>query len=116
MPFRFAFRSSLRGRLWVANYSDHTALVFRRTATGNAAPKRIHGPQMSRSEGARIGPYELRSEKLAPDWQSQNVTFAPSWICRALVTVRVMRPAVGSGVSPSLAAAKTIRSGVAKLG
>ena len=27
--------------LWVANYGDHTALVFARTAAGNAAPKRI---------------------------------------------------------------------------
>ena len=27
--------------LWVANFGDHTALVFRRTANGNEAPKRI---------------------------------------------------------------------------
>jgi len=27
--------------IWVANYGDHTAAVFPRTATGNAAPKRI---------------------------------------------------------------------------
>ena len=27
--------------IWVANYADHTALVFARTATGDAAPKRI---------------------------------------------------------------------------
>ena len=27
--------------LWVANYGDHTAVVFPRTATGNVKPKRI---------------------------------------------------------------------------
>ena len=27
--------------LWVANYGDHTALVFARTASGDVAPKRI---------------------------------------------------------------------------
>ena len=27
--------------LWVANYGDHTALVFPRTASGDVAPKRI---------------------------------------------------------------------------
>jgi hypothetical protein len=27
--------------LWVANFGDHTALVFDRQAKGNAAPKRI---------------------------------------------------------------------------
>lgn len=27
--------------IWVANYGDHTAVVFDRTASGNAAPKRI---------------------------------------------------------------------------
>ena len=27
--------------IWVANYGDHTALVFPITATGNVAPKRI---------------------------------------------------------------------------
>jgi DNA-binding beta-propeller fold protein YncE len=30
-----------RNEIWVANYSDHTAVVFDRTATGNAEPKRI---------------------------------------------------------------------------
>jgi hypothetical protein len=27
--------------MWVANYSDHSAVVFERTASGNIAPKRI---------------------------------------------------------------------------
>ena len=27
--------------IWVANYGDHTAVVFDRTASGNVAPKRI---------------------------------------------------------------------------
>ena len=27
--------------IWVANYGDHTALVFGRTAAGDVAPKRI---------------------------------------------------------------------------
>ena len=27
--------------LWVANYGDHTAVVFARTASGNVKPKRI---------------------------------------------------------------------------
>ncbi len=27
--------------LWVANYGDHTALVFARDASGDATPKRI---------------------------------------------------------------------------
>ena len=27
--------------VWVANYGDHTALVFPRTGAGNVAPKRI---------------------------------------------------------------------------
>ena len=27
--------------VWVANYGDHTALVFARNASGDAAPKRI---------------------------------------------------------------------------
>ena len=27
--------------IWVANYGDHTAVVFDRTAGGNVAPKRI---------------------------------------------------------------------------
>jgi DNA-binding beta-propeller fold protein YncE len=27
--------------IWVANYGDHTAVVFARTANGNVAPKRI---------------------------------------------------------------------------
>jgi hypothetical protein len=27
--------------LWVSNFGDHTALVFDRQASGNAAPKRV---------------------------------------------------------------------------
>jgi hypothetical protein len=27
--------------LWVANYGDHTAVVFPRTASGNVRPKRV---------------------------------------------------------------------------
>ena len=27
--------------LWVTNYSEHTAVVFARTASGNVAPKRV---------------------------------------------------------------------------
>ena len=27
--------------IWVANYGDHSALVFARTANGDAAPKRV---------------------------------------------------------------------------
>jgi hypothetical protein len=27
--------------IWLANYGDHTALVFARTAAGNVAPKRV---------------------------------------------------------------------------
>ena len=41
--------------IWVANYGDHTAAVFSRTATGNAAPKRI-----VRNEPAGTLPYGLR--------------------------------------------------------
>ena len=31
----------INDEIWVANYGDHTAEVFSRTATGNASPKRI---------------------------------------------------------------------------
>jgi hypothetical protein len=35
-----------RNELWVANYADHSALVFERNASGNVAPKRVirNGP------------------------------------------------------------------------
>jgi DNA-binding beta-propeller fold protein YncE len=32
---------AVRNEVWVANYSDHTALIFDRDASGNVAPKRI---------------------------------------------------------------------------
>jgi hypothetical protein len=30
-----------KGEIWVANFGDHTALVFPRLAAGNVAPRRI---------------------------------------------------------------------------
>jgi DNA-binding beta-propeller fold protein YncE len=32
---------SRNDEIWVTNYSDHSAVVFPRTASGNVAPKRV---------------------------------------------------------------------------
>ena len=59
--------------LWIANYGDHTALVFDRAASGNVAPKRIirNAPKGTPTTGftnASAGAYDSkRGQVLVPN-------------------------------------------------
>ena len=61
------------GELWVANYGDHTALVFDINAAGNVEPKRIirNAPQGTPTTGftnASAAAYDSkRGEVLVPN-------------------------------------------------
>ena len=62
-----------KDEIWVANFGDHTALVFPRLAAGNAAPRRIVRNAPAGKETSGFGnPYSVaydakRQEVLVPN-------------------------------------------------
>jgi hypothetical protein len=62
-----------KGEIWVANFGDHTALVFPRLAAGNVAPRRILRNAPAGKETSGFGnPYAVaydtrRGEILVPN-------------------------------------------------
>jgi hypothetical protein len=65
--------SIAKDEIWVANFGDHTALVFPRQAAGNAAPRRILRNAPAGRETSGFGnPYAVaydtkRKEILVPN-------------------------------------------------
>jgi len=58
-----------RDEIWVANYGDHTAVVFDRAASGNVAPKRIirNAPKGTPTTGftnASAAAYDTKRDQL----------------------------------------------------